>query len=65
MIETLKNDILNKSESPETYYNIGIMHTKNNKLDDAINAYKKAISLKPDYVEAYFNIGRVFYDLGK
>ncbi len=26
------------------------------KLDEAIEAYNKAISLKPDYAEAYMNI---------
>ena len=65
MIETFKKDTSYKSNSPENYYNIGIMHTKNNKLDEAINAYKKAILLRPDYLEAYFNIGRILYDLGK
>ena len=26
-------------------------------LDEAIDAYKKAISIKPDYAEAYSNMG--------
>ena len=29
------------------------------KLDESIEACKKAISLKPDYTEAYYNIGLV------
>ena len=35
------------------------------KLEDAINAYKKAISLKPDYARAHFNIGNTFMSQGE
>jgi tetratricopeptide (TPR) repeat protein len=29
------------------------------KLDEAIEAYNKALSIKPDYAEAYYNMGIV------
>jgi len=29
------------------------------KLDEAIEAYKKALSIKPDYAEAYYNMGNI------
>ena len=35
------------------------------KLEEAIESYKKAISIKPDYAEAYLNMGTVFQDQGK
>ena len=35
------------------------------KLDEAIQAYKKALSAKPDYAEAYYNMGIVLDDQGK
>ena len=35
------------------------------KLDEAIEAYNKAISLKPDYAYAYYNLGNVLKDQGK
>ena len=34
-------------------------------LDEAIDAYKKSISLKPDYAEAYSNMGVALQDQGK
>ena len=34
------------------------------KLDAAIEAYKKAISIKPDYAEAYYNMGNAFQEQG-
>ena len=35
------------------------------KLDEAIDAYNKALSIKPDYAEAHNNMGNVLRDLGK
>jgi len=34
-------------------------------LDEAMKAYKKAISLKPDYAEVYSNMGNVFINQAK
>ena len=35
------------------------------KLEEAIKAYTKAISIAPDFAEAYFNIGITHNDQGK
>lgn len=35
------------------------------KLDEAIEAYKKCISFKPDYVDAYLNLGVAYKNQGK
>ena len=35
------------------------------KLDEAIASYNKALSLKPDYAEASYNMGNAFKDKGK
>ena len=35
------------------------------KLEEAIDAYKKAISLKPDYAQAYNNMGIALRDQDK
>ena len=61
----LEIEDLQKFISSQAYYNKAQELHKDNKLNDAINFYKKAISLKPDYVEAYFNIGKILYSLGK
>ena len=34
-------------------------------MADAVSAYQRAITLKPDYSEAYFNIGNVLQELGE
>ena len=40
----------------EAYYNIGIVFKDKDKLDNAIDAFKKSISIKPDYFEAFSNL---------
>jgi len=44
---------------------LGASRAQIGKLDEAIDAYKKTISLKPDYADAYFNMGIVLKDQGK
>ena len=34
-------------------------------IDKSIESYKKAISIKPDYIEAYINMGLAYQHLGK
>ncbi|MFL2812598.1 MAG: tetratricopeptide repeat-containing sulfotransferase family protein [Paracoccaceae bacterium] len=47
------------------YYIIGASNKGLGKLDEAIEAYNKAISLKPDFAEAYYNMGNALQDQGK
>ena len=55
-----------KKDYAEVYYNIiGALIKEQGKLEDAINAYKKAISLKPDYADANNNMGNTLQDQGK
>ena len=42
------------------YLNIGSLYSRMNRLKDAMKFYKKALSLKKDYV-TFFNIGSIFY----
>ena len=39
--------------------------SKFKELDEAIEAYNKALSIKPDYADAYYNIGVVLKEQGK
>ncbi|WP_372745023.1 tetratricopeptide repeat protein [Lutibacter sp.] len=42
---------------PTLYYNVGVMNMEQKKTDEAIKYFEKAIELKPDYGDAYNNIG--------
>ena len=52
-------------ECAETYYNRGLVHSKNGELDKAIKDYTKAIELKPDYADAYYNRSKAWLHLGE
>ena len=41
---------------------MGIILKRNGRVEEAIDSYKKAISLKPDYVQAYNNLGVIYKD---
>jgi len=47
---------LNPTE-PTLYYNVGVMNMDQKKIEKAIEYFNKAIELKPDYADAYNNIG--------
>ncbi|MDC0456039.1 tetratricopeptide repeat protein [Candidatus Pelagibacter sp.] len=49
----------------KAHINIGVIHSKLNKLKDAEKYFVKAIELKPDYELAYFNLGTTQNKLGK
>ena len=46
------------------WFEKGYRHTVNNELDSAIEEYTSAISLNPDYAEAYNNRGISYYNRG-
>ena len=52
---------LNPTE-PSLYYNVGVMNMEQKNTDEAIKNFKKAIELKPDYSDAYNNIGAAIID---
>ena len=42
-------------------YNKGSFYLEHSMLEDAILAYKKALEIDPDFAEAHYNLGRVYY----
>jgi protein O-GlcNAc transferase len=49
----------------EGHFNLGTALAEQGKLDEAIAAYRRAIGIKPGYVEAYSNLGTVLAGQGK
>lgn len=62
---TLKNAILLSPLDPKIHYQLGILNIKNNKLNEAIVNFEKAVSLKPNYKEGRFALALTYKDLGK
>ena len=62
-----RSQILTK-QYPDSFilWNIfGVSAAQLNKFEKAIEAFKKSISIKPNYAEAYNNLGNVLKDQGK
>ena len=47
-----------------SHYDFGLELSRQKRYDEAINAFQKAVSMKPDFVAAYNNIGAVYMDKG-
>ena len=54
--ELMELAITKEPENGILYYNLGVISGEQGEKDDAIKYYEKAISLKPDYVDAYLNL---------
>jgi len=50
--------------SPHPYSGRGLLYQEQKKYREAIEDFNKAIELKPDYGQAYYNRGNAYYDLG-
>jgi 2-polyprenyl-3-methyl-5-hydroxy-6-metoxy-1,4-benzoquinol methylase len=48
-----------------TYYNLGNTLAELGRLEDAVTSYKKAIAIKPDFIEAHFNLSNTLKELGR
>ena len=53
------------SNSHNLYNIVGAVNKSLGKLEEAIEAYKKALSVKPDYAEVHYNMGNALKDQGK
>lgn len=42
----------------------GNLLVKLNKNEEAVKCYEKAIALKPDFMDAYYNLGNIYYNQG-
>ncbi len=55
--EKLEEAIQMNPTEPTLYYNVGVMNMGQGNLEEAIKHFEKAIEIKPDYGDAYNNIG--------
>jgi tetratricopeptide (TPR) repeat protein len=46
------------------HYNLGIVLSEQGKSDAAIDHYRRAVELRPDYAEAHYNLGRLLVEKG-
>ena len=56
------NALMIHPSNPEILCNIGNVYYAQGNIDQSVKEYKKAIEIKPDYAQAYYNIGNVNKD---
>ena len=59
--EVLTKAISYDKHNYEAYYYRGCAKANAQKFEAAIVDFEKAVELKPDYADAYFNMGRVYH----
>ena len=59
--ETLTQAIQYDKNNYEAYYYRGCARVNAMKYEEAIADFEKAIELKPDYADAYFNMGKTYF----
>ncbi len=50
---------------PVCYYALGLLRTKQGKIDDAIEAYRKAVRIDDDFARAHSNLGLLLEQTGE
>ena len=59
--ETLTEAIKYDKGNFEAYYYRGCARINARKYNEAISDLEKAVELKPDYADSYFNLGKTYY----
>ena len=47
------------------HYNLGIVLSERREAEQAIDHYRRAVDLRPDYAEAHYNLGRLLVEKGQ
>jgi protein O-mannosyl-transferase len=64
-LTTLYTATLNKNPGCwMAHYNLGIVFSDEGETDQAIDQYRQAVALRPDYAEAHYNLGRLLVEQG-
>jgi superkiller protein 3 len=56
---------LDSSERARVYYEQGISLSQEERYEEALSAFKKAVDSYPDYGDAYYNMGIVYHELDR
>lgn len=64
-IERLKLQLTANPNEAELHFKLGTVYARENRHQEAIEAYKQAFQLKADYTDAYWQIGLSYKSLGQ
>lgn len=64
-IKELEKQVAANPDSPELVHKLGLAYLGFFQEEKAIEAFKRAIELKPDFAEAHCDLGRAYHSLGR
>ncbi|MDA0748636.1 MAG: tetratricopeptide repeat protein [bacterium] len=59
-VRTYQNALAQDSTSADTHNNLGLAYAELRQYEQALDAYQKALHLKPDQPIVYYNIGQIY-----
>lgn len=62
--ENLKLAIKKEPDNKQLYFSLGVVYDQLGDTEKAIEAYEKAIELDPDYFDAVYNLGALYFNQG-
>lgn len=63
---SLWTDVVEKApHKPGAHLNVGIAYAQQGRLNEAVQAFQRALALKPTYADAYNNLGLVYQQQGQ
>lgn len=63
-VELINQAIAIVPDNPLYHFNLGNAHKALNRLDEALKAYENTLALKPDYAEAWNELGMTHFKSG-
>lgn len=63
-LEYLEKAISKDPTNPTFYFAKGALYDKMKDFENAKMAYEKAVEIKPDYFDAYYNLGALYFNKG-
>ena len=65
VISPTKEKIIEKKPGPDKLFNSAVAHSRENRLEEALNEYANVLALDPFYGDAYNNRGVIYQKMGK
>jgi len=63
-IDKFEKAVQNDPKNASIVFNLAVLYDKANNTEKALSNYLKAIEIKPDYGDAYFNMGVMYFNQG-
>ncbi len=63
-IDKFEKALVNDPNNSSILFNLGVLYDKSKNTEKAKASYEKAISLRTDYGDAYFNLGVMYFNSG-